>query len=82
MNEFLSAFIDALGIGIVRLGLFDTGRCFLQIGFGLFDRSVCSAELGLLLAVVEPSQNSALRDAVADIGSKIDQYSRYLEAYL
>ena len=41
LNELLSAFIDALGIGIVRFGLFDTGHCFLQIGLGLFDRSVC-----------------------------------------
>ena len=82
LNELLSAFIDALGIGIVRFGLFDTGRCFLQIGLGLFDRGVCSTELGLLLSVVEASQNSTLRDAVADIGSKIDQYARYLEAYL
>ena len=51
MHELLSAFIDALGIGIVRFGLFNASRCFLEIGLRLFDRSVCSAELRFLLAV-------------------------------
>ena len=78
----MPALVDALGIGIVGLRLFDARRRPLQIGFGLLDGRFGSGDARALFAVVKASQNGALGDAIADIRPKIDQHAGNLEADL
>ena len=79
LNELLLALIDALGIGIVRLRLFDARLGPLKIGLSLLDGRLRSGDLRALLAVVEPGQHRAFGDAIADIGAKIDEHAGNLE---
>ena len=54
----------------------------MKVRFSLLNGRICPGDLRSLLAVVEPGQNRALGDAVADIGAKLDQHTGYLEADL
>ena len=82
LRQFLPAFADAFGIGVVGLGLFEAGRRPLQIGLGLLDRRLGAREPRALLARIEPREHRAFRDAIADIGRKIDEDAGNLEADL
>ena len=82
MNQFLPALIDGLGVGIVRLRLLHTRRRPLEVGFGLLGGRLGAREPRALFAVIEAGQHGALGDAVADIGAKLDQHARNLEADL
>jgi hypothetical protein len=53
LDQLLPALADVLGIGVVRLGFFETGGGPLQIGFGLFDGRLGPGDTRALLAVVE-----------------------------
>ena len=82
LRQSLPAFADAFGIRVVGLGLFEAGGRPLQIGLGLLDRRLGAREPRTLLARIEPREHRAFRDAIADIGRKIDEDARNLEADL
>ena len=75
----MSTLVDALGIGIVGLGLSDARRGFLKIGLGLLNARSCPAHTRALLAVIEAGEHRALGHSIPHIRPKVDENAGHLE---